>query len=76
MFTEIAKVYVNGVLANNPTTVNVNDLQGQDQARIGQRGADNSWCNCDVAEVEIYSRVLSDSEILHIFSRFEPECGE
>ena len=66
----MGRIYVNGALANDPISVNVGNMYLQDEVYVGYRGGDNSYCNCDLAELEIYTRKLTDNEIHQIYSKF------
>ena len=66
----MARVYVNGMRANDPKSVNVGNLYRQNIVYVGFRGKDQYICNCDVAELEIYKRMLTDEEVYQIYSKF------
>ena len=63
-------MYVNGVLANDPMTVNVVNLYLQSEVYVAYRGGDNIYCNCDMTELEIYTKALTEDEIYQIYTKF------
>ena len=73
-----ASLYINGVAANAPGAYDLTDLTDVRTVHLGYRGEDNSKCNCDIAEVEIYTGVLTGEEIVDSYSKhiIGPDCPD
>ncbi len=70
-YIELCRIYVDGLLAaSEPTSipgyVNFNNMN---HVVLSYHGEGSSKCECDIAEVEIYSRHFTDQEVFDRYAR-------
>ena len=72
----MTRFYIDGKPAGDPLAQNIINLYQMRTVHLGYSGRDLVKCNCDMAEVEIYSDVLTEQEIFDSYSRHitGPNC--
>ena len=64
--------YIDGKQSGDPQTLSslLIEVRALNQIFIGFDGHSGTYCDCDIAQLEIYDRALSEEEIKTSFGRF------
>lgn len=78
IYAELTSLYIDGQRSGDPKTMSVNliKVQNLNQLFWGYDGSVTQFCACDIAQIEIYNRALSEEEIKSAFGRYAegPNC--